>query len=133
MSSPGIPSVFQSFPENIRSDLLRLREMIFEVQAETPEAGEIEESLKWGQPSYATRPKTGTPLRLAATKSGGFGLFVHCQSRVIPELETTFPGEFELDGNRGVLFSPGDVLPEDKLKIMIARALTYHVPESAGK
>ncbi len=105
--------------------------MIFEVQAETPEAGEIEESLKWGQPSYTTKPKTGTPMRLAATKTGDVGIFVHCQSQVIPEFEATYPGVFKLDGNRGVLLPPEGALAEDELKIFIARALTYHVSKPA--
>ena len=49
-----VAAVFDAYPKSIKAKLLRLRRMIFEVAARTPEVGPLEETLKWGQPSYLT-------------------------------------------------------------------------------
>lgn len=51
---------FDEFPENARIRLEALRGLVFDIASEL-DLGEVEESLKWGEPSY--RVKSGSPLR----------------------------------------------------------------------
>ena len=50
----AVKAVFDGYPEPIRSKLMALRSMIFETARRTDGVGDIEETLKWGQPSYLT-------------------------------------------------------------------------------
>lgn len=123
----AVAAAFAAFPEAERDGLLVLRDLIFDTAATLPEVGRIEETLKWGQPAYLT-PETGsgTTLRLGVPKTGGFALFVHCQTTVIPEFRTLFGEDFAYDGNRAVIFETVQDLRPDALRPLIASALTYH-------
>ncbi|WP_417808889.1 DUF1801 domain-containing protein [Thioclava sp.] len=125
---PQVARRFADFPAELRAGLLQLRAMIFAVAARLPEVGRIEETLKWGQPAYLTpETKAGSTLRLGVPKTGGFAIYAHCQSRIIPTFRDRFPQDFTYEGNRAVHFEPGAALPEDKLSLLIAHALRYHL------
>ncbi|WP_368075858.1 hypothetical protein [Leisingera sp. NJS201] len=53
-ASPGIEAAFDVLDPQARAGLLALRGLIFDTAAQSPEAGRIEEALRWGQPSYLT-------------------------------------------------------------------------------
>ncbi len=99
--------------------------MIFEVATETPEVGEVTETLKWGQPSYATA--TGTPVRLGVVTSGQPALFVHCQTRVIADARAVFGQELGFEGNRAVVLPVDAATSDDALRQIIHAALTYRL------
>ena len=66
---PKVGAAFRVFAPDVRKKLMRLRALIFEVASETEGVGELEETLKWGQPSYLPRkPKTGSAVRLGREK-----------------------------------------------------------------
>ncbi|MCF6430740.1 DUF1801 domain-containing protein [Leisingera sp. MMG026] len=127
-ASPGIEAAFDVLDPQARAGLLALRGLIFDTAAQTPEAGRIEEALRWGQPSYLTpERKTGTTLRLGVPKGARFALFVHCQSRLIPEFAAAFPAWDRFEGTRAVLFNdPAEVEPI-RHGWLIKRALTYRI------
>lgn len=120
-----IRTAFATFDPAKRARLERLRALIFEVAEETPGVGPVSETLKWGQPSYAT-PK-GTPLRLGLTSSGDPALFAHCQSRVILDAHSQFWTDLNFEGNRAIVLSVDVPLPEDALRQVIHSALTYRL------
>lgn len=119
-------SILESLPEHHRSGLVRLRSLIADV-ADELEVGPVREDVKWGQPSYrGARAHESTPVRLGVSSDGEhYGLFVHCQTSVIPDFRASFPHDFRYDGTRGVLFAPGEIIQETKLRQLIAHALRY--------
>ncbi|UWQ32924.1 DUF1801 domain-containing protein [Leisingera sp. M527] len=127
-ANPGIEAAFDVLDPQARAGLLVLRRLIFDTAAQTPEAGRIEEALRWGQPAYLTAErKTGTTLRLGVPKGARFALFVHCQSRLIPEFASAFPAWDRFEGTRAVLFNdPAEVEPL-RHGWLIKRALTYRI------
>ncbi|MFT5719331.1 MAG: hypothetical protein ACI9T7_003544 [Oleiphilaceae bacterium] len=52
---------FSSYPEDVRTSLYRLRDLIFQVATDLA-LGVVVENLKWGEPSYSV--KTGSPIRM---------------------------------------------------------------------
>ncbi|UWQ41483.1 DUF1801 domain-containing protein [Leisingera aquaemixtae] len=127
-ASPDIEAAFDVPDVQARAGLLALRRLIFDTAAQTPEAGRIEEALRWGQPSYLT-PETGTGsvIRLGIPKGARFALFMHCQSRLIPEFAAAFPAWDRFEGTRAVLFNnPREVEPV-RHGWLIKRALTYRI------
>ena len=126
--NPAVAAAYKSFPAPQREGLLTLRRLIFETAAETPGVGTLEETLKWGQPAYLT-PKTrsGSTIRLGLPKQGGFALYTHCQTTLIPDFRSLFPDDFDYEGNRAVHFKDARSLPLDPLRLLVRNALTYHL------
>lgn len=120
-----IAAAFDLPDEQARKGLMALRSLIFETAASLPEVDSVEEALRWGQPSYISRK--GTPLRLGVPKSARFGLFVHCQSRVIPNYLERYPAWDRVEGTRAVLFDRPDQIEPFRHGWLIRHALTYKV------
>lgn len=62
-----VEAKFVAYPKTIRLKLLFLRELIFDTAAGIQGVGEIEETLKWGEPSLAMSPhnlKAAAPSEL---------------------------------------------------------------------
>lgn len=127
-ANQDIAKAYDAFAGDARDKALRLRQLIFETAEITSGVGPLDECLKWGQPAYVTAESgTGTTLRIGAPKSGGFGLYVHCQTTLIGDFRSLFPDGLTFDGNRGILFAEGQDLPSGPLQLFIKAALTYHV------
>jgi len=126
--NPDVLAVLNGYPDALRKALKALRALIVETAERTDHAGELEETLRWGQPSYLTvRPKTGTTIRIDRDTSGkgDYALFVSCQSSLVSEWRAMFP-DLNFGGDRSVHFKLEDPFPEDNLRQMIVMALTYH-------
>lgn len=125
--APPIPDDIQAalnvLPDAARPELVRLREAIFEVASTIQNAGQVTETLKWGQPSYAVA--TGTPLRLGITKTGGPAIFVHCQTTVVADARLALEPDLSFEGNRAVLVPQDRAFPDAALRQVIHSALTY--------
>ncbi len=121
--SHKIRDVFMRVPDPARSGMLYLRDKLYEIAKTIPATKGLDESLKWGQPSYVPKSGIGTPLRLGQTDEG-FGLFVHCQTTVISEF-ASLTSNVNIDGNRGVLFTSMDEVKGSNLEPMICHAMTY--------
>ena len=126
--APGVERAFLAFPEDVRPGLTALRELIFETARKTKGVGELHETLKWNQPAYLTaETKSGTTIRLGVPKQGGFAVYVHCRTTVIPDFQEKYPDDFVYEGSRAIHFRAGQKLPLAKLKVLIRSALTYHL------
>ncbi len=51
---PEIAALFDAYPEALKDRLLALRQLIFDTASAIEAVGPLEETLKWGQPSYTT-------------------------------------------------------------------------------
>jgi hypothetical protein len=126
---PKVEGAFNRFPPQVRQKLMRLRMLIFDVASETEGVGELEETLKWGQPSYLTRkPKTGSTIRIGREKKteGDYAVYFKCQTTLVPTFKKRYKNKFRFEGNRAILFNLNDKIPVRELRDCIALALTYH-------
>lgn len=133
ITDSAVQGVFQAYDPPTRERLLRLRSLILETAESTEGVGAIEETLKWGQPSYLTsESKSGTTIRIDRVKNapGRTALYVHCQTRLLDDFRARYPDDLRFEGNRAILFEADDALPEDALRHCIALALTYHQRKS---
>lgn len=126
---PSVAAVFAGYPPDIRDRMLRIRALILQTASETDGVGAIEETLKWGEPSYLTSETgSGTTLRLSWRPKAPdeISLCVHCQTTLVSEFRVQFPGTFVYDGTRRIVLGKSDDIPETPLSVCIAAALTYH-------
>ena len=132
MLTPGsdVAAAFAAYEPKVRAALLVLRELLLETARETAGVGTIEETLKWGQPSYLTSETgSGSTVRIAPTGSGSdhdYGMFFICRTDLVDRFREQFGDALDYEGNRALVFSVGDPLPLDELRVCIAMALTYH-------
>lgn len=120
-----IESVFLTFPSEAREYLMNLRNMIFFVAQECG-IDDLEETLKWGEPSYIC--KSGSTLRMAwkAKNPGSISLYFHCQSRLVETFRALYGDKLNLVGNRELRLDLSEALPSEKLAVCIALTLQYH-------
>jgi hypothetical protein len=129
-SDPAVDAMFASYRKPVRTKLLTLRGLIFDTARTTVGVGRIEETLKWGQPSYLT-PDTGSgsTIRIDQVKSADdqYAVYFHCQTDLVATFRELYPDEFRYGGNRCMLFNAADAIPEQPLRHCLALALTYHL------
>jgi Domain of unknown function (DU1801) len=133
-ASAAVAQVFASYPHQVRDRLLEIRQLVFDVAAAAPGVGDIEETLKWGQPSYlTTKTKSGSLIRIDQLKNqaGAYGVYFHCQTTLVDTFREMYRDVFTFDGNRCIVFSIDDVVPIDALGDCIAVALTYRLKKRA--
>jgi hypothetical protein len=120
-----VAAVIDAMPEPSRSRVLQLRNLVL-AEADARGIAPVEETLKWGQPSYVPG-RAGTTIRLGADETtGGAKLFVHCQTSLVDDWRSTHGERLSYEGNRAVLIDPEGPLPTDELSMCIGSALTYH-------
>ncbi len=131
----NIENSYARFETETRADLLAIRGMVLNVAKANETIGELEETLKWGEPSYLTpKTKSGSTLRLGQTKTDSKpALFVNCQTTLVDEVRELYPDIFSYEGTRGVVLksAPEDVAQE--LEHIIALVLTYHARKKRSK
>jgi hypothetical protein len=126
----AVAAVFEAYPKALKTKLLFLRQLIFDVASQTAGVGELEETLKWGQPSYlTTESKSGSLIRIDQIKSqtGKYAMYFHCQTTLVDTFKEMYRGKFEFGGNRSIIFSVEDAVPVKELRHCISMALTYHL------
>jgi hypothetical protein len=128
-SDPAVDAVFAAYPKPVKARLLALRRLILDTAAKTPGVGELEETLKWGQPSYLTpQTKSGSTIRIDRVKSSNqVALYFHCQTDLVATFRELYPKELTYSGNRAVILNADDELPEAALRHCVGLALTYHL------
>jgi hypothetical protein len=128
-SGPAVEAVFSGYPKPVKAKLQALRRLIFDTAKTTPGVGALEETLKWGQPSYLTAAsKSGSTIRIDQVKPtpGQYALYFHCQTHLVETFRELYP-ELRFGGNRSILLDAKDKLPEAALRHCVALALTYHL------
>lgn len=127
-AEPAVDAIFSAYPTPVKARLLALRRLIFDTAKTTKGVGALEETLKWGQPSYlTTESKSGSTIRIDHVKAeaGRYAVYFHCQTDLVETFRELYP-ELRYGGNRSILLDAGEEVPEKALRHCIALALTYH-------
>ena len=129
-SDPAVNAVFSAYPKPLQTKLLVLRQLIFDTAAITTGVGALQETLKWGQPSYLTpQTKSGSTIRIDQVKSttNCYAAYFHCQTDLVATFRELYPTELSYGGNRSILLNTEEELPQAALRHCVALALTYHL------
>jgi hypothetical protein len=129
-SDPAVEAVFNTYSRPIKARLLALRRLIFDIARTINGVGALEETLKWGQPSYlTTETKSGSTIRIDQVKSTAnqYAIYFHCQTNLVETFRELYPTELSYGGNRSILLDTENDIPESALRHCVALALTYHL------
>lgn len=125
-TSPEVDLVFNNYPDSVRKKILNLRRLIIEAADGEEEITNLEESLKWGEPSYLV--KKGSTIRIdwKKNKPDQYAIYFKCTSKLVSTFKMVYSDIFKFEGNRAIVFQMNDKLPEVELKNCITVGLTYH-------
>ena len=126
VSSSKVKDVFAGYPKHIEPLMLNLRDLVISVASKIEGLETLEETLKWGEPSYLT--KGGSTLRFdwKPSKPDEYALYFNCKSKLVETFKELYREELTFDGNRAIVLKASEGIPADELKHCIALALTYH-------
>lgn len=128
--NPSVKDKFNSYPDHIKPKMEELRGLIYEVADTTEGVGNLEETLKWGEPAYLTKnPKSGTTIRIDWKDKNPvqIAMYVSCTTTLIENFRMQFTGRLKFEGKRAVVFPAEKPLPRKELMICIQMALRYHL------
>jgi len=130
IDNPEVAAVFDNYPKHMREKLLFLRRLVLDTASElASEAGgvsRIEETLKWGEPSYIT--KGGSTIRMDWKRSSTdqCALYFICKTTLVDTFKELYGDTLKFEGNRAIVFDLDDEIPVDELKHCISLSLRYH-------
>ena len=121
-----VAEIFENYPKDMRNKLMFLRQLVFDVASEAEDVGDVEETVKWGEPSYVT--KGGSTIRMDWKRSAPeqYAMYFHCRTKLVDTFKELYSGKLKFEGNRAIIFGENDQIPVDELKHCIYLSLTYH-------
>jgi len=123
---PDVAVVFDNYPEGVREKMQYLRQLVIETAEEIEDIDHLEETLKWGEPSYRT--KIGSTLRMDWKEKLPlqYALYFQCTSQLVASFKMAYANMFSYEGNRAIVFAIDEPIPKIELKRCIAACLRYH-------
>jgi len=123
---PRMKDKFDSYPRVIKPKLNALRKLIVQSAKELDTVEDLEETLKWGEPSYLA--KKGSTIRMdwKAKTPDQYQLYFKCTSKLVETFRKVYGNKFKYEKNRALVFDLKDKLPKEEIKQCIKAALQYH-------
>lgn len=121
-----VEEIFNNYPDKIREKMLHLRQLVLDTAAEMESVKKIDETLKWGEPSYIT--KSGSTIRMdwKRSKPEQYAMYFHCKTKLVDTFKELYKEKFKFEGNRAIVFNAKDKIPNNELKHCISLSLNYH-------
>ena len=125
IKNPKVAKVFDGYPKPFRSKMMNLRNLVLQVAKEL-ELDDLEETLKWGEPSYLT--KHGSTIRMDWKEKNPdqYAIYFKCTSKLVETFQKVYPDTFSYETTRAIVFQLKDKVPTKELKHCVKLALTYH-------
>ena len=126
-----VQNKFERYPEHITPLLLRIRTLVFAI-AEAQDLGAEEESLKWGEPSYSVKKGSTVRFDWKPKYPEQYCLFFNCKTQLVDTFRELHSDVLQFEGNRAIVLSIHDPLPEFAISQCIELSLKYksikHLP-----
>lgn len=123
---PNVARKYQSYPEEMRQKLMFLRQIIIEVAAESPDIEHLEETLKWGEPSYVVKGGSTVRVGWKESRPANYAMYFNCNTKLVDTFKELYSESFNFEGNRAIVFDRKDKVPSKILKHCVSLALQYH-------
>ncbi len=117
---------FNTYPKQVKDKMSNLRRLILEAAEESQHVQDIEETLKWNEPSYIA--KKGSTIRIDWKEKNPdqYAIYFKCTSKLVSSFKEVYGDLFTYEGHRAIIFQLEDKIPEAQLKNCISAGLRYH-------
>ena len=125
IKNPTVADKFAQYPPNVRKKMLALRKLVLQTAKELQLLEQLEESLKWNEPSYHV--KGGSPLRMdwKPKTPEQYALYFVCTTKLVDTFRELYGDRLIFEGNRAIVFSMTDELPVATVKKCLTMAFRY--------
>ena len=125
-TAPGFETKIAKYPDFFQGRMQFLRKLVLETANEIPGLTKLEETLKWGEPSFVT--KGGSTLRMDWKKGtpNQYQLYFKCTSRLVETFKIVFGDLFDYEKSRAIIFQLDQEIPIQEIKKCIKTTLLYH-------
>lgn len=122
-------SVMDSYPRHVSNKLYVLRQLVLDCAEEEDSITQLEETLKWGEPSYIA--KKGSTIRIDWKRKNPdqYAIYFKCTSKLVETFREVYGDTFSYENNRAIVFPLDQKLPKKLIPLIkqcIKAALTYH-------
>ncbi|GGN34170.1 MULTISPECIES: DUF1801 domain-containing protein [Marinomonas] len=128
---PDAKAKFESYPEGVRSIMLTMRQLILSV-AEENQLGAVEETLKWGEPSYLVKGGSAVRIDWKLKSPDQYCFYFNCKSKLVDTFRELHSEQLKFEGNRAIVLSLNKEPPLNCLSHCIELAMKYqknkHLP-----
>ena len=121
-----VAEVFRNYPEFILEKMMFLRQIILEVASETDGVNKLEETLRWGEPSYISKKASTIRIDWKKKKPNQYAVYFNCKTVLVETFKMVYKDKLKFEGKRAIVFNLEDKIPIEELKHCIALSLTYH-------
>ncbi|MFW2437832.1 MAG: DUF1801 domain-containing protein [Arenicellales bacterium] len=126
IKKPDVAEVFNNYPDHIHKKIMLLRQLVLDTASETEGVTKLEETLKWGEPSYIAIGGSTIRMDWKKSKPDQYALYFNCKTSLVDTFKEIYGNVFKFEGNRAIVFDISDEIPVDELKHCILLSLTYH-------
>lgn len=126
ITNPKVEEIFAHYPDFVRDKMQQLRQLVITTAEETEEVSTMEETLKWGEPSFVTRHGSTLRIDWKEKMPNQYAMYFQCTSRLVDTFRLVFSDTFQYEGKRAVIFPLDQKIPKEEVKACIKAALTYH-------
>lgn len=122
---------FKQYPPDVALVLHAIRTLILQV-AKQEGIEVVNETLKWGEPSYIT--DIGTTIRFdwKSKHPDHIYIYFNCKTKIVDTIKEVYGDIFTYEGNRAIVLTNNPIIPTKTLAQCIVMALTYkkikHLP-----
>ncbi len=127
--SAAVAEILQKYPKPVQVKLHALRLLLYQCAAQTQGVGALEETVRWGQPSYlASASKSGSMIRIDRYRKDDTrcALYFLCQTTLVDSFKEMFGNALTYEGTRAVIVNVADEINTPLLSQCIELALTYN-------
>jgi len=114
----------KKYPEYISVCLMAIRALIYSV-ADQYKIDDIEESVKWGEPSYSSKMGSSIRFDWKPKAPDQYCIYFNCKTKLIDTFKEVYGDTFEYEGNRAIIFKNTDIVPVNELTHCVAMSLRY--------
>ncbi len=99
---------FKEYPQHVKKKIKHLRKLIIETAKEHEQVDQLEETLKWGEPSYLA--KKGSTIRIDWKEKSPdqYAMYFKCTSKLVQTFMEVYGDKFKYEKTRAILFSFDD-------------------------
>ena len=125
MINPMIQKVIEQYPKVAQQAFEQLHQCIY-TAADELNINNIEETLKWGEPSFLV--KSGSTIRIdwKAKTPDHIYIFFNCKSLLIPTIRELYCDSLYTIDNRAIRLGLAQPLNKQTLTHCFSMALNYH-------
>ena len=124
--SSDVKEKFNTYPPEMKEKLLELRELVFDVANSEKSITDVDETLKWNEPSCLTKNGSTGRMDSKQSKPDQYTLYFNCKTKLVETFRVLFSDRFQFEGNRAIVFQKDDIIDVKALKYCILLSLTYH-------